>query len=59
MKLAMLIRFFFNDTATAEIYTLALHDALPISMPLTPFDELVLLIVSLNEYRYFRVRRSP
>src|SRR5258708_23697738 len=26
--------FFFNDTATTEIYTLALHDALPISRPL-------------------------
>ena len=24
------IIFFFNDTATTEIYTLALHDALPI-----------------------------
>src|SRR6478736_1695912 len=24
--------FFFNDTATAEIYTLSLHDALPISV---------------------------
>src|SRR5258708_16898894 len=37
--------FFFNDTATTEIYTLSLHDALPISVyapvsvdmtPLTP-----------------------
>src|SRR3989449_11426841 len=27
--------FFFNDTATTEIYTLSLHDALPIS-PATP-----------------------
>src|SRR5256885_6778581 len=27
--------FFFNDTATTEIYTLSLHDALPIS----PVDE--------------------
>src|SRR6266496_5205151 len=27
--------FFFNDTATTEIYTLSLHDALPISF--TPF----------------------
>src|SRR3712207_7449308 len=27
----MLIFFFFNDTATTEIYTLSLHDALPIS----------------------------
>src|SRR5689334_25445943 len=25
--------FFFNDTATTEIYTLSLHDALPICMP--------------------------
>src|SRR2546429_7414765 len=27
-----LIFFFFNDTATTEIYTLSLHDALPISL---------------------------
>src|SRR3712207_7266744 len=26
----MVLRFFFNDTATTEIYTLSLHDALPI-----------------------------
>src|SRR6266699_6958141 len=28
--------FFFNDTATTEIYTLSLHDALPISAAETP-----------------------
>src|ERR1039458_8668456 len=28
--------FFFNDTATTEIYTLSLHDALPISPCQTP-----------------------
>src|SRR5256885_11965840 len=28
----MFIFFFFNDTATTEIYTLSLHDALPISI---------------------------
>src|SRR5438309_11948676 len=28
--------FFFNDTATTEIYTLSLHDALPISFGDTP-----------------------
>src|SRR5256885_14032567 len=28
--------FFFNDTATTEIYTLSLHDALPISVISTP-----------------------
>src|SRR5689334_23916484 len=27
----MFFAFFFNDTATTEIYTLSLHDALPIS----------------------------
>src|SRR5689334_24243508 len=26
-------RFLFNDTAPSEIYTLSLHDALPISLP--------------------------
>src|SRR5260221_6721631 len=28
----MFFFFFFNDTATTEIYTLSLHDALPISL---------------------------
>src|SRR5437764_11566825 len=28
--------FFFNDTATTEIYTLSLHDALPISLHARP-----------------------
>src|SRR5688572_33483358 len=28
--LSLFIFFFFNDTATTEIYTLSLHDALPI-----------------------------
>src|SRR2546427_11974561 len=28
--------FFFNDTATTEIYTLSLHDALPISWRAAP-----------------------
>src|SRR2546430_5715388 len=31
-----LVIFFFNDTATTEIYTLSLHDALPISPPTAP-----------------------
>src|SRR3712207_8907697 len=29
--------FFFNDTATTEIYTLSLHDALPICAPARPW----------------------
>src|SRR5256885_13570487 len=31
-SLNIVIIFFFNDTATTEIYTLSLHDALPISL---------------------------
>src|SRR2546430_11469043 len=30
--------FFFNDTATTEIYTLSLHDALPISRKRSPIS---------------------
>src|SRR2546427_5307003 len=30
MSISILFFFFFNDTATTEIYTLSLHDALPI-----------------------------
>src|SRR3712207_9070559 len=41
--------FFFNDTATTEIYTLSLHDALPIS------NSLFARIDSLRErYNMFR-----
>src|SRR6266498_3880830 len=36
MILEFVFFFFFNDTATTEIYTLSLHDALPIS-PLVPW----------------------
>src|SRR6266404_8733722 len=32
-SLDFLFFFFFNDTATTEIYTLSLHDALPIYLP--------------------------
>src|SRR2546427_11511655 len=31
--------FFFNDTATTEIYTLSLHDALPISWAVQEWQE--------------------
>src|ERR1039457_2431690 len=36
------VYFFFNDTATTEIYTLSLHDALPISMDARAADEFYL-----------------
>src|SRR2546425_13278582 len=35
--LSVLFFFFFNDTATTEIYTLSLHDALPIFSSLLGF----------------------
>src|SRR2546429_8691137 len=50
VTLTALSFFFFNDTATTEIYTLSLHDALPISSTGT------LLYVQLD---YFRVARDP
>src|SRR3712207_7660122 len=34
-----LFLFFFNDTATTEIYTLSLHDALPISRHVRPREQ--------------------
>src|SRR3712207_7680848 len=30
VQIVIIVSFFFNDTATTEIYTLSLHDALPI-----------------------------
>src|SRR3712207_7479781 len=45
--------FFFNDTATTEIYTLSLHDALPISKStLRNAINTSRLIVSTGDRRY-------
>ena len=38
--------FFFNDTATTEIYTLSLHDALPIFLGLTQRQAVAILYVA-------------
>src|SRR4030042_1833781 len=46
--------FFFNDTATTEIYTLSLHDALPIS-PLPVIAALIpILVPGLEKLGYQR-----
>src|SRR2546430_7779872 len=37
----LLTFFFFNDTATTEIYTLSLHDALPICVHAHSFSQMV------------------
>src|SRR2546426_10898190 len=40
--------FFFNDTATTEIYTLSLHDALPISLGTNPSGGTLLSTTAVN-----------
>src|SRR2546430_5440837 len=50
-KLHKIYFFFFNDTATTEIYTLSLHDALPICHTVT-----VSIGFSLYKDRQYRVR---
>src|SRR3712207_7060906 len=50
----MLFFFFFNDTATTEIYTLSLHDALPIYIEIKygrPMQEWLDLVVERLEGR--------
>src|SRR5689334_24482520 len=46
--------FFFNDTATTEIYTLSLHDALPISTSVVARKEWAMIVGS-NAYK----KRAP
>src|SRR3712207_7011127 len=41
--------FFFNDTATTEIYTLSLHDALPISVPVVDAGGRLLGVVTVDD----------
>src|SRR2546422_11399876 len=51
--------FFFNDTATTEIYTLSLHDALPISLEkvAVEFREVVLL-ADVEEFSYREIAET-
>src|SRR2546430_12618144 len=48
--------FFFNDTATTEIYTLSLHDALPISLRDQPHD-LIAARLLVGDTLCFRIKR--
>src|SRR5687768_18560005 len=53
--LYVLFFFFFNDTATTEIYTLSLHDALPIfarlELPITSGHDLITLYRAVGHRR--------
>src|SRR2546425_9607026 len=48
----MSLFFFFNDTATTEIYTLSLHDALPISVRRFPWVPLRLVLLDEQRLLY-------
>src|SRR5436189_6137187 len=52
--------FFFNDPATTEIYTLSLHDALPIlTIPLQQLNglETLVIIMVANKYAFLQITR--
>ena len=51
---SVFIFFFFNDTATTEIYTLSLHDALPISFLFNSHStsDQVILLKNPDYYRF-------
>src|SRR2546430_12276116 len=68
MMSALFSFFFFNDTATTEIYTLSLHDALPILLTLGNSRKSVRLLVwrsstriwaELHEKAFRRLGGSP
>src|SRR5438874_8682420 len=44
LRNCIFLHFFFNDTATTEIYTLSLHDALPICRPIMSIDVVEVVI---------------
>src|SRR2546429_9735804 len=50
--------FFFNDTATTEIYTLSLHDALPICEDATEPHGLARLVGQSQRWNAFLDRKS-
>src|SRR5205823_12686929 len=54
--------FFFNDTATTEIYTLSLHDALPIWPDVTPtfsYPEMAPTVLALVHGRHRPITVQP
>src|SRR2546429_7358914 len=56
---AFSVFFFFNDTATTEIYTLSLHDALPISfadLALVRMGRLSVMPVSADQFKRILTR---
>src|SRR5438105_1896400 len=50
-----LLAFFFNDPATSHIYTLSLHDALPIFRALDFLLEMVVLVLDLAPGQFVKL----
>src|SRR5438876_10369510 len=50
--------FFFTDTATTQIYTLSLHDALPICFKIVVIDIQITLKQMLRDFIGIRVNRA-
>ena len=55
--------FFFNDTATTEIYTLSLHDALPIyfserTLIITPGDREDMILAAISSSAIYRNKKQ-
>src|SRR5438552_18314636 len=57
--LFLFLLFFFNDPATTEIYTLSLHDALPISRSVASRIQLWLTHLRLPTASWFVCRTCP
>src|SRR5437764_12298543 len=55
-RVITLCYFFFNDTASTQIYTLSLHDALPILQQLNGLETLVIIMVA-NKYAFLQITR--
>src|SRR5438093_11557409 len=60
IPLMLVLCFFFNDKSTTEIYTLSLHDALPIlTIPLQQLNglETLVIIMVANKYAFLQITR--
>src|SRR6267143_6305616 len=58
LNISSVFFFFFNDTATTEIYTLSLHDALPIPGCNQSISNITMSILSADCITSWRARRS-
>ena len=53
-----MLYFFFNDTATTEIYTLSLHDALPISPLFIDLEDCFISHAGISSFYYPKINKN-